>query len=76
MRRHFAAWVVVRVSSCSTIYEGVLVPDIYDATLNPVYRDVLTHYGCVALPCRKKIPIAMSMRNALCGRSRSHAWTD
>ncbi len=25
--------------------EGVLVPDIYDPTLNPLYRDVLAHYG-------------------------------
>jgi len=32
--------------------EGVLVPDIYDPTLNPLYRDVLAHYGAVAMPCR------------------------
>jgi transposase len=32
--------------------EGVLTPDIYDPTLNPLFRDVLTHYGAVALPCR------------------------
>src|SRR5829696_4343108 len=32
--------------------EGVLWPDIYDPTLNPLYRDVLRHYGAVALPCR------------------------
>jgi transposase len=32
--------------------EGVLVPDFYDPTLNPLYRDVLTHYGAVAMPCR------------------------
>jgi hypothetical protein len=36
--------------------EGVLVPDIYDPTLNPLYRDVLQHYGAVALPCRKADP--------------------
>jgi transposase len=36
--------------------EGVLVPDIYDPTLNPLYRDVLAHYGAVALPCRIKDP--------------------
>ena len=36
--------------------EGVLVPDIYDPTLNPLYRDVLAHYGVVALPCRIKDP--------------------
>jgi transposase len=28
----------------------VIAPDIYDATLNPLYRDVLKHYGAVALP--------------------------
>ena len=27
-------------------------PDIYDPALNPLYRDVLAHYGAVALPCR------------------------
>jgi transposase len=32
--------------------EGVLKPDIYDPALNPLYRDVLAHYGVVALPCR------------------------
>jgi transposase len=32
--------------------EGVLTPDIYDPAVNPLYRDMLTHYGVVALPCR------------------------
>ena len=32
--------------------EGVLQADIYDPALNPLYRDVLAHYGAVALPCR------------------------
>jgi hypothetical protein len=27
--------------------EGVLSPDIYDPTLNPLYRDVLKHYATV-----------------------------
>jgi hypothetical protein len=27
--------------------EGVLKPDIYDPTLNPLYRDVLAHYGAI-----------------------------
>ena len=36
--------------------EGVLTPDIYDPTLNPLYRDVLKHYGAVALPCRVRDP--------------------
>ena len=36
--------------------EGVLAPDIYDPTLNPLYRDMLQHYGVVALPCRVRDP--------------------
>jgi transposase len=32
--------------------EGVLTPDVYEPTLNPLYRDVLVHYGVVGLPCR------------------------
>ena len=30
--------------------EGVVTPDTYDPVLNPLYRDVLGHYGVVALP--------------------------
>jgi transposase len=36
--------------------EGVLAPDVYDPALNPLYRDVLAHYGVVALPCRVRHP--------------------
>ena len=36
--------------------EGVLAPNIYDPTLNPLYRDVLQHYGAVPLPCRVADP--------------------
>ena len=42
----------VRVVVLDNLKEGVLAPDIYDPTLNPLYRDVLAHYGVVALPCR------------------------
>ena len=42
----------VRVVVLDNLAEGVLTPDIYDPTLNPLYRDVLAHYGVVALPCR------------------------
>ncbi len=45
-----------RMVVLDNLKEGVLVPDIYDPTLNPLYRDVLTHYGCVALPCRIQDP--------------------
>ena len=36
--------------------EGVLTPDIYEPTLNPLYRDMLAHYGVVGLPCRVRDP--------------------
>lgn len=36
--------------------EGVLTPDVHDPSLNPLYRDVLHHYGAVALPCRVQDP--------------------
>jgi transposase len=42
----------VRVIVLDNLKEGVLTPDIFDPALNPLYRDVLAHYGVVALPCR------------------------
>ena len=42
----------VKVVVPDNLGEGVLTPDVYDPTLNPLYRDVLAHYGVVALPCR------------------------
>lgn len=42
----------VRVVVLDNLREGVLTPDVYDPTLNPLYRDALAHYGAVALPCR------------------------
>jgi transposase len=41
-----------KVVVLDNLKEGVLTPDIYDPTLNPLYRDVLAHYGVVGLPCR------------------------
>jgi transposase len=46
----------VRWMVLDNLAEGVLTPDIYDPALNPLYRDVLGHYGVVALPCRVKDP--------------------
>jgi len=46
----------LRVIVLDNLREGVLTPDIYDPTLNPLYRDVLAHYGAVALPCRVGAP--------------------
>lgn len=45
-----------RVVVLDNLKEGVLAPDVYDATLNPLYRDVLAHYSAVALPCRVQDP--------------------
>jgi transposase len=36
--------------------EGVIKPDLYEPELNPVYRDVLAHYGVVADPARVRDP--------------------
>jgi transposase len=46
----------VHVVVLDNLKEGVLTPDVYDPTLNPLYRDVLAHYGVVALPCRVRDP--------------------
>ncbi len=45
-----------RVVVLDNLREGVLTPDLYDPALNPLYRDVLKHYGAVALPCRVRDP--------------------
>jgi transposase len=42
---------VTHVVVLDNLGEGVLTPDIYDPALNPLYRDMLAHYGVVALPC-------------------------
>ena len=36
--------------------QGVLRPDWYEPTLNPVYAALLAHYGVVADPCRVRDP--------------------
>jgi transposase len=45
-----------RVVVLDNLREGVLSPDFYDAGLNPLYRDVLAHYGVTALPCKVRDP--------------------
>jgi transposase len=45
-----------RIVVLDNLGEGVITPDVYDPMLNPLYRDVLAHYGVVALPCRVKDP--------------------
>jgi transposase len=46
----------VRVLVLDNLKEGVLTPDIYDPKLNHLYRDMLKHYGAVALACRVRDP--------------------
>ena len=46
----------VQVVVLDNLREGVITPDTYDPVLNPLYRDVLSHYGVVALPCRVRDP--------------------
>jgi transposase len=36
--------------------EGVIHPDIYEPQLNPLYAEMLRHYGVVADPCRVRDP--------------------
>jgi len=45
-----------RVVVLDNLKEGVAKPDVYDPALNPVYRDMLEHYGVVALPARVRHP--------------------
>jgi transposase len=45
-----------RLVVLDNLKEGVLTPDIYDPTLNPLFKDVLAHYGVVAMPCRVRDP--------------------
>jgi transposase len=45
-----------RMIVLDNLREGVLTPDVYDAAINPLYRDVLPHYGVVELPCRVRDP--------------------
>lgn len=47
---------VTHVVVLDNLKEGVLTPDIYDPDLNPLFRDLLKHYGAVALPCRVRDP--------------------
>jgi hypothetical protein len=36
-----------KVVVLDNLKEGVLVPDLYDPTVNPLFRDVLAHYGVI-----------------------------
>jgi transposase len=67
---------VPRVIVLDNLREGVIKTDIYDPDLNPLYRDMLTHYGAVGLPCKVRDPdrkgkvessIGHTQRTPLCG---------
>jgi transposase len=45
-----------RVMVLDNLREGVLAADLYEPTFNPLYHDVLSHYGVVAMPCRVRDP--------------------
>ncbi len=72
---------VPKVVVLDNLKEGVLRPEWYDPELNPLYRDVLAHYGVTALPCRIGDPAARARssgalatlsarRSKACGSSR------
>ena len=46
----------LRAIVLDNLREGVLKADVYDPELNPLYRDVLRHYGVVAIPARVRDP--------------------
>jgi len=45
-----------RIVVLDNLKEGILKPDFYEPELNPLYRDMLAHYGVTALPCRVRDP--------------------
>ena len=45
-----------RITVLDNLKEGVLTVDVYDPSVNPLYRDMLAHYGALALPCRVRHP--------------------
>jgi transposase len=45
-----------RLVVLDNLCEGVVAPDIHDPRLNPLYRDVLAHYGVTALQCKVRDP--------------------
>src|SRR3982750_328344 len=46
----------IRIIVLDNLRERGRAPATYDASVNPLYRDLLQHYGCVALPCRVRDP--------------------
>jgi transposase len=65
-----------RVVVLDNLREGVLKPDIYDPTINPVYADMLRHYGVIAMPCRVADPDRKAYVSycTLSGASSAESW--
>jgi len=68
---------VTKTIRLDNLREGVIDPDIYDPELNPLYADLLKHYGVVAMPCRPYAPdlkgkvesaVGYTQRTGLAGR--------
>jgi transposase len=45
-----------RLVVLDNLREGVISADFYEPRLNPLFKDVLDHYGVTALPCRVADP--------------------
>jgi transposase len=45
-----------RIVVLDNLREGVLKADLYEPKLNPLFKDVLAHYGVIAMPCRVQDP--------------------
>src|SRR5437867_12159016 len=61
----------VDVVVLDNLKEGVLTPDVYDPTLNPLYRDVLAHYRAIAVPCRVGDPDRKGKVESAIGHTQS-----
>jgi len=64
---------VPEVVVLDNLREGVIKADFYDPALNPLYRDMLAHYGVVALPCRVRDPDRKGKVESAVGHTQSTA---
>ena len=64
---------VPRILVLDNLREGVLVPHVYDATLNPLYRDVLAHYGARRSPLPHPGSRSKRKSRAQCRTHQKHA---
>lgn len=61
-----------RIVVLDNLREVVLVRDMYDPALNPLYRDVLAHKARWPCPAAFKIPTAKAKSNPALGMRRKH----